>query len=101
MLNQINREAFATEQAQVTKQIADLAASRQHTAVPADVQQLVHELGQAGVPVAAAHILVRRTTGVPHELWLLVQRLEGRIIELEREVKALRQPAHMTTVERR
>jgi len=98
MLNVIDPEAFATENAAVTKQIENLA---QRTPVPVDVQQLANELGRAGVPMEAARILARRMAGVPHELSLHVQRLEGRIIELERELKLLRQPAHMHNVERR
>jgi hypothetical protein len=87
MLNVIDREAFAAENAEVKRQIENLP---KRTAVPADVQQLVRELMDAGIPMAAAHILARRMAGVPHELGLHVQRLEGRIIELENELKSLR-----------
>jgi hypothetical protein len=89
-LNQIDRAAFAAENAAVTKQIENIA---QRKPAPAEVQHLASELANAGVPMAAAHILARRmAAGVPHELSLHVARLEGRIIELERELKVQRQP---------
>ncbi len=69
--------------------------------MPADVQQLVRELSDAGIPMAAAHILARRIVGAPsYELSLHVQRLEAKVIELENELKSLR-PRHMAGVERR
>jgi hypothetical protein len=75
-LNQIDRAAFAADNAAVTAQIENIA---QRKPVPADVQQLFRELANAGVPNAAAAILAARMAGVPHELGLHVQRLEGRI----------------------
>ena len=42
-----------------------------------------------------------RRNGITVELAQFLQRMEARVLELEREVKALRQPAHMTHVERR
>ena len=86
-LNQINRAAFAQEQADVMKAIA---AQPKREKLPADVGQLANKLGHAGVPVAAAVELARRLVHVPADFWQHVQRLEGRVIELEKEVAALR-----------
>lgn len=53
-----------------------------------------------GLDKPPSQTLAQRT-GIPHEVAQFLQRLEARVLELEREVKALRQPAHMTNVERR
>lgn len=91
-LNQVDRAAFAAENAAVTRQIEDLAANRwlqtnapQLAKIEDFVNQLAHE---GGMPRAAAVIVARR-----------IVELESKLAGLQNEID--RQPAHMQGVERR
>ena len=107
-LNTINPAAFAAEHAQVVQQIADLNARKQ-TIDPAQrtaIDALAHRLGfDGGVPREAAIVLAQRIVALESKLsqpvYDYVQRLEAKVLQLERDVATLRAPAHMKDVERR
>jgi len=88
-LGKVNAAAFAADQAALREHIAAQAcnASDRMLLAPelAAINALVHELGQAGVPVEAAAILAKR-----------IRAMERKITMLE-----VAQPAHMRDVERR
>jgi hypothetical protein len=85
-LGHIDTAAFAVENVQVTAEIAARNSQRLAADAPEReaINQLAHQLGQAGIPVAATALLATR------------------IVKLEGEIRRLKQlPRHLHNVELR
>ena len=107
MLNQIDHAAFAAEHVQVMQEINARNTRGMDTdpVTLAAAQALFTQLRGGGLPDAAARPLAMRIAsiernGVALEFVQQMQRMEARVLELEKELHAQRQP-HLRDVERR